>query len=231
MLLVSDIVSRVAAKCDDLDLTYVDDDYVMSVLPDAIDWLFGKLRLTNNQFDEEIIILPAVTAGLPTLDQYQATGQPLAGMVLPKTIRWKLPGQSNLYWRKADGPLDYPRDLNPGGAFLDSWAWIRYSVKLANFVTALDLEITGDFVFDPLTGPESQITISLLANRVITSKVASEIGKARGNDKWVTTYGNDADEALDDLSIALSKENQKKTHRVGRMSRKGIAVGNTTITR
>jgi hypothetical protein len=231
MLSVADAAQRAAAKVDDPEMTYVDVEYVMGFVQDVYDWLFGKLRLTNNQFDEEVIVLPGVIAGLPTLDGYQATGNPLAGMVLPKTIRWKLPGQSIQYWRKADGPLDYPRDLNPGGAFLDSWAWIRYSVKLANFVTALDLEITGDFAFDPLTDPDAQITMTQLANRTFTCKLASEIGKARGNDKWVKTYGDDADEALDDLSIALSKENQKKTHRVGRMSRKGNAVGNTTITR
>ena len=203
----------------------------MGFVQDVYDWLFGKLRLANNQFDEEVVILPAVMAGSPDLNQFQATAQPLAGMVLPKTIRWKLPGQSNLYWRMSSGPLDYPRELNPGGPFLDSWAWIRYSVKLAMFSTALDLEITGDFAFDPLTDPDAQIVMTQLANRTFSCKLASEVGKARGNDKWVATYGADADDALDDLTIALSKENQKKTHRVARMSRRGTTGGNTTITR
>ena len=228
---VLDFISRVAAKCDDPDQTYITDDYVMGFVADVSDWLFGKLRLSNNQFDEEVIVLPAVTASSPNLDQYQATGQPLAGMVLPRQIRWRLPGQSNLFWRRADGPLDYPRELNPGGPLLDSWAWIRYSVKLSNFNTALDLEVTGDFLFDPLTDPDQQVVFTQLANRTFSSKLASEIGKARGNDKWKVDYGADADDALDDLSIALSKENQAKTHRVARQNRRGRAVGNTTITR
>lgn len=231
MLSVSEAAQRVAAKCDDPEQTYITVEYVMGFVQDVYDWLFGKLRLANNQFDEEVVILPGVAAGTPDLSQFQATGQPLAGMVLPRFIRWRLPGQSNLYWRQADGPLDYPRELNPGGPFLDSWSWMRYSVKLAMFSTELDLEITGDFAFDPLTDPDSQIGMTQLANRTFTCKLASEVGKARGNDKWVATYGGDADEALDDLSIALSKENQKKTHRVARMNRRGgIAGSNTTVT-
>jgi len=229
VLRVKDIAARVAAKCDDPDQTYVDEDYVMGFVQDAYDWLFGKLRLANNQFDEEVLVLGNVAAGTSTLDQYQLSGQPLEAMVLPRMIRWRLPGQSNLYWRKSDGPLDYPRDLNPGGPFLDSWSWMRYSVKLANFSTALDLEITGDFMFDPLTDPDSKLSITALANRTFTSKLASEVGKARGNDKWTTQYGADADDALDDLLIALSKENQKKTHRLARMNRRR-GLGNTTIT-
>lgn len=231
MLQVKDIVTRVAAKCDDPDGTYVDFDYVMLFVDDTLDWLYGKLRLANTQFDEEVIVLPAVAAGTPNLDALMESGKALDGLVLPKFIRWKLPGQPTNYWRKADGPLDYPRDLDPGGPYLDSWAFIRYSVLLAKFNTALDLELTGDFMFTPLTDPESYLTISSLANRTFSCKLASEVGKARGNQNWVTTYGADADDALDDLTIAMSKENQKKIHRVGRMNRSRTGTGNSSATR
>lgn len=231
MLQVKDIAARVAAKCDDQEQTYVTPEYLMGFVQDVSDWLFGKLRLANNQFDEEVVVLPAVDAGTPTLDKFQQDAKALSAMVLPKILRWRLPGQDNRFWRKADGPLDYPRELNPGGVYLDSWAWIRNSVKLANFVTALDIEVTGDFMFDPLTDPESALSMTLLANRTFTCKLASEVGKARGNDKWTTNYSNDADDALDDLLLALSKENQKKTHRLARINRRSTAGGNTSFTR
>ncbi len=79
-------------------------------------------------------------------------------------------------------------------------------MQLANFSTNLDLEVTGDFLFDHLADPDDALQMTRLANRTLTCKLASEVGKARGNDKWVTTYGADATEALDDLIIALSKE-------------------------
>jgi hypothetical protein len=225
VLTVTDIMARVAAKCDDVDQTYIY-NYV-GLIPEVYDWLFGKLRLANNGFDEDVVVLPAVDAGSPDLNQFQLAGQPLESMVLPKIIRWRLPGQSDQFWRKADGPLDFPRSLSPGGPYLDSWAWIRYSVKLASFVTALDLEVTGDFMFDQLTDPDSKLVMTQLANRTFTCKMASEVGKARGNDKWVKLYEPDADDALDDLTIAFSKENQKKSHRLGRMNRRTRAAGNT----
>lgn len=220
-----DIIARVAAKCDDPDQTYITTDYVMGFVNDVLDWLYNEFKLTGSQFDTSIVPLSAVPAGSPDLNTYQASGQPLATMILPRMVRWKLPGLDPTYWRRADGPLDYVRDIQPGIPILDSWAWQRYSLKLSNFSTALDLEITGDFLYDPVTAPDDQIQISQNANRVFSCKLASEVGKARGNDKWVKTYGDDADDALDSLKIAMTKANQAKTERVGRISR---AAGNAS---
>lgn len=218
---LGDIVKRVQAKCDDQDGTYVTDDYVMGFCQDAYEWMYGKLRLTPSDFDEQIVIIPGVQAGIPDLNAYQADGQPLASLVQPRKIRWKLAGTDTPNWQRADGPLDYVRDIDPGVAALNSWAWIKYSIKLSNFSVSLDLEVSGEFLFDPLLNNESQIQISIAANRVFSCQIAAEIGKARGNDKWVTTYSADALDALDDLAIAMTKAEQAKTHRLGRMNRKG----------
>lgn len=192
----------------------------MGFAQDTYEWLFGKLRLTGWDASEEIAVLPAVAAGLPNLDSFQASGNALATLVQPRMIRWKLPGQDPTFWCRVDGPLDYPRDIQGGAAYLDSWAWLRYSIKLSNYSTALDLEVTGEFLFDPLTGPEDQIQISLAANRCFSSKIAAEAAKARRIDDWVTQYTADADEAFDDLAIAMTRANQGKTRRLGRNSRR-----------
>lgn len=225
---LSDITKRVQAKHDDPDGTYVTPEYVTGFAQDAYEWLFGKLRLVGWDNTEEILTLPAVPAGLPTLDQYQANGQPLAMLVAPRMIRWKLPGQDPTYWTEADF-LDVPNTLPNGANYLDSWAWLRYSIKLANYSAALDLEITGEFLFDPLTSQESQIQISLAANRCFASKIACEAAKARRIPEWVTQYGADADEAYDDLAIAMTKANQGKSRRLGRMSRRVQGSGGPTI--
>lgn len=219
-LQLDDITKRVQFKHDDPDGIYVTDEYVMGFAQDSYEWLFGKLRLVGWDNSEEIIVLPAVPAGLPTLDSYQAVGQPLATLVQPRMIRWKLPGQDPTFWQRSDGPLDSPRDIQNGAALLDSWAWLRYSVKLSNYSTPLDLEMTGEFLFDPLTSNESQIQISIAANRCFASKIASEAAKARRIPDWVKQYGDDADEAFDDLAIAMTKANQGKTRRLGRMNRR-----------
>lgn len=217
---LDDIIKRVQAKHDDPGGIYVSSEYVMGFVADCQDWLFGKLRLTGWEASEEIIELPAVPAGLPTLDTYQVSGGALGTLVQPRMIRWKLPGQDATNWVRANGPMDFPRDIQNGAAYLDSWAWIRSSLKLSNYSTALDLEVTGECLFDALTGPEDQIQISLAANRCFASKIAAEAAKARRIPDWVTQYSADADEAFDDLAIAMTRANQGKTRRLGRMSRR-----------
>jgi hypothetical protein len=225
-----DITRRVQAKCDDTDGTYVTSDYIAGFAQDVYEWMSIKFSLVDTSFDEVILILPAVPAGTPDLNGYMAANQPLATMVQPWMVRWKLPGQDASLFNKADGPLDYVRDVGQGIPRLDSWAWIKNSLKLSNFSTALDLEISGEFLFDPLTSPDNQLQMSQMANRAFACKLASEVGKARGNDKWVTTYSADADEAIEDLQIKMVKFNLKKTRRLSRMSRprpgtSGVGVG------
>lgn len=226
MLLVKDIVGRVQSKLDDPDGTYITPEYVLGFVNDVYDWLFNKLSLTGSQFSEADVIIPGVAAGSPDLSQYQQPGQPLAMLVQPTMLRWRIPGLDESYFRKANGPLDAPRDLPaPGLPQLDSWAWVRYVIELSQCSTPLDIEVTGSFLFDPLTEPDDPVAIAMNANRVFSSKLASDIGAARGNDKWVAKYGNDADEALDDLAVLLVRARQATTHRVGRISRRG---GNTS---
>lgn len=215
---LDDIIKRVQAKLDDIDGTYVTPEYVEAFAQGEYEKLFNKLRLSDHSFDQIIVEIPNVAATTPNLDTYQATGQILSTMVRPRSIEWKLAGQLPTQYREADGPLDQVRDLPAGIPQLDSWAWMRRSIKLSNFSTNLDLRIIGEFLFNPLSDPSSSIDIDITANEVLASMVAAAIAKARGNATWVQQYTADAVDAFDDLFIALVREDQGKTRRVGRMS-------------
>lgn len=217
MLLLKDIVGRVQFKLDDPEGTYITTDYVLGFVNDVYEWLFNKLSLTGSQFSEQVIVLPAVAAGTPDLSQFQAVGQPLASLITPSMLRWRLPNLDATYFRKAEGPLDAPRDLPPNLPGLDSWAFVHYVIKLSQFSTALDIEVTGTFLFDALTEPDDSVQIAMNANRVFSCKLASEVAKGRGNPTWVTQYSADADEAFDDLAIGITRARQAIVHRVGRM--------------
>jgi hypothetical protein len=221
---LKDIIARVQSKLDDPEGTYITENYVLGFAQDAYEWLYNKLRLTGYQFDEEVIVLPAVAAGMPDLGAYQAPGKELASMIQPRIIRWKLPGQNATYWRRADGPLDAIRDMPEGIPSLDNWAWIRWKLYLSKFSTPLDLEITAETLFAPLTEISSEIQIAQNANRTFSCKLAAEIAKARGNDKWIRQYSDDADEAFDDLAISLTRADQAKTRRVGRTHSTGNSI-------
>lgn len=218
---LKDIISRVQFKLDDPDGTTYDADYVKGFVPDALEWLYDAMKRSNGQFDEGIEILAAVQAGLANLDTFQASGQPLDALLIPRMIRWRLPGQDSVMFRRAEGPLESVRDVqDPGVPLLDSWSWQRYSIKLGKTSIPLDLEITGDFLFPPLADMEAEVRIAKNGNRALACKIASDIGKARGRDKWKVDYGLDADEAVDDINSLLVKAMQGFTNRVGRMNRK-----------
>src|SRR5437763_15915523 len=128
-----DIATRVRAMLDGQDGTYCDDAYVLGHAQHAYDWIYNKLRLINSDCDEQIIILPAVAAGTPDLSGYMAAGQPLATPVQPRTVRCRLPGPDAASFRRADGPLDYVRDIGQANSQLVYCAWIIHSPYLSQF--------------------------------------------------------------------------------------------------
>ncbi len=91
-MLVSDIVSRVAALLDDGEQTYCTDDWVLGFAQNEYEVLFNKLRLCGTEFDDVVIELPNVAAGTPDLSAFMASGQPLATLVQPRMIEWKPAG-------------------------------------------------------------------------------------------------------------------------------------------
>jgi hypothetical protein len=219
-MLTSDICDRVRACLDDQDGTYIDDAYILSHAQHQYEKLFNKLYLTDSQFDEIVVELPNVAAGTPDLSAYLADGKALALLVTPRFLEWKLAGQPAVNYRKADGPLDALRDQVPGGRpLLDSWVWSRRVIRLSTFSAALDLRITGTFLFEPLTSVDSPIQMDVRANVVLVYLIAEAIAIARGNPGWMAAYKEEKDDAFDDLLIAKVKEEQSRTERVARISR------------
>lgn len=225
MVKAGDVIRRVQFKCDDPDGTYVDDSYVEGFMPDALDWLYNELRLTDDQFCSATLQLPGIAAGLPNLDDFQKDGGLLFYLNTPRMIRWKLPGLDPTYYRRADGPLDYPRDMPAGMTVLDSWAWKQDSIKLSLYAVSMDLEVSGEFLFDPTTNDESTIKIQKNITAALVSRVAYAIAVARNVVTWVATYGKEADDHIDDIKLLFVKQQQGKTARVGRISR---ATGSAT---
>jgi len=58
-----------------------------------------ELEGLDLNFDTEVVIIPAVPANTTDLSAYQAEGQPLFGMILPKVIEWRLMGQNQEMWQ------------------------------------------------------------------------------------------------------------------------------------
>lgn len=229
-MLASDVIKRVQNKLGDPDATYITDDLVLGHIQGAYDDLYNELRLAGFQWDQMRLELPGVASGTPNLSQYQATGKPLAALVQPRYIEWKLTGMDPTNYRLADGPLDAVRDVPVGGApRLDSWAWLRGVVYLANFNAALDLRITGEFLFDPITGVDNQVAILRDAGQALVYLTCESIGDALPNPGWSTKFGAKAADQVDLLKINMTRANQAKTRRVGRVSNRSRISNPLTI--
>lgn len=218
---LSDLVPRVQAKLDDEEGTYITPDYILAHAEQAYEELYNRMvsQGAGAQFDNERVVLPAV-APTPDLSAFMVPGQPLASMVTPYLIEWKLAGLDDVNYLASAGPLDAPRDMPQGTINLDSWSWIRRQLLLSKFIQALDLRITGKFLFDPLTSVDSSIQIAINANTALVYLICEAIGDARGNDKWSLKYGKKAESAIDDIVIPMVRGDQGKTHRLARMSRR-----------
>ncbi|HEV7674380.1 MAG TPA: hypothetical protein VGQ12_07610 [Candidatus Angelobacter sp.] len=228
MALLSDIISRVQFMLDDPEGTGDGDpDYITGFAQNQYDRLYNKLRANGHNFDQVTIELPAVAAGIPDLGVYQAPGAVLALMVQPRMVEWKLPGQDASNYLEASGPLDKLPDIVAGIPQLSAWAWIRRKLQVSRFSTALDLRVTGDFLFDPLTDGNSPIEIEITANPVLSYLMVRAVAKARGRRQLVVDYEEEEKETFDDLNIALTKANLSKNRRVGRMSRRETGSGFT----
>lgn len=225
---LSDLIPRIQTLLDDPDGTYLDADYVAAHAQQQYEFLYNKIYNTGSQAVEQVIEIPGVAAATADLSAYQVTGQPLAQMVVPRLVEWKLPGQNKTFYAYADGPLDKVRDIAPPGIpALNSWAWIRRNLTLGLFSTALDLRITGAFLFDPLITQDVSLQAGINANAAIVLMIALAIAEARGNPSWIDRYEKKSADALDDFLIALTKAEQGKTRRVGRINRRSSTTGNS----
>jgi hypothetical protein len=146
-------------------------------------------------------------------------GQPLAFLIEPIRIEWKLPGQDATFYQPAE-KLSKIRDiLAPGISAIDCWTWTHLTIFLSRFNINLDIRVTGEFMLPPLTQGTDAALIGLNALPAMAYAIAAVVAMKRGNQQWVTTYGAKSDENFDTLNIGMCKGRQGKTERVGRIDR------------
>jgi hypothetical protein len=216
---VNTINATVRALVEDPNGDYADDPYLQPLLTLCYTEISNRLRLCNPDFDEYTVELPNVPAGTPDLSAFQATGQPLAFLIEPIRIEWKLPGQDPTYYAGAE-KLNKIRDiLIPGISAIDCWTWTHLTIFLSRFNVNLDIRVTGEFMFPPLSTGADTALIGLNALPAMSYAIATTIAMKRGNQQWVSNYGAKADENFDTLNISMCKGRQGKTERAGRMDR------------
>ena len=157
------------------------------------------------------------------LSAYSLTGQPLELMVQPLRLEWKQAGIDNTNYRTVT-LVDKKKDVL-AGQFVEEWEWRTGIIYLTPCVLAVDLRIRGDFLFDSLAADQDVVSVTKSFGHALAYGSAALVGAVRGNQAWMQAYTILQDSAVDDLMQYLTRKDQGKIRRVGRVSRGRIASG------
>ncbi len=115
--------------------------------------------------------------------------------------------------------MDRLKDMIPN-QYVDDWEWRAGVVYFTPCTMNVDLRLRGDFLPAGLVDEKDQVLSSVKNfGNALGYGVASLIGLVRGNPGWAQSYTLMQDNSLDDVMQYLSRKDQQKVRRVGRMVR------------
>ena len=211
------VKAKVRSLVDDLQGTYVTDEWVDPLIQEEYEIAASKIASTTGDFDDYIVEVPGIQPGTNDLSTQQQAGGVLETMVTPERIDWKYAGLAPQFYRPLRGPLSKLPDIQPDD-WMRGWQWLHNIIQLSPCVVAVDLRVRGEFDPPVLQDDDSPILVHPRLGAFLGFKVAALIAKVRGNDAWVTLYTQDANDAEDEIMQQIVKSGQKTTYRVGRMS-------------
>ena len=97
-LIITRVQTEIGNATGEPDSDWTDADYILAKLATLSDDIANRLELLDLNYATVEVILPAVPANTVDLSAFQASGQPLAMMILPKSIEWRLVGESEEDW-------------------------------------------------------------------------------------------------------------------------------------
>lgn len=226
---VQEIISRVQTELEDAtgesNSDWTDADYILGKLVTLGDDIAIRLQLLDLNYSTQEIILPNIAANTTDLSAFQAAGQPLAQMLLPKSVEWRIVGQNQQQWqavKQVDKLID--TDTGTGEAnvavtsddpTVESYEWRGGLLKLSPCQVPIDLRIR--FVGTAISlNTNSQQQIVGLTN-VYVYKCCVKICGARsvGTSALVSFFIAEYNRACADFEGLSMKTQQSKTIRLG----------------
>src|ERR1700690_3473955 len=97
-LIITRVQTEIGNATGEPNSDWTDADYILGKLAVLSDDIANRLELLDLNYATVEVILPAVPANTPDLSSYQASGQPLSMLILPKSIEWRLAGETQEEW-------------------------------------------------------------------------------------------------------------------------------------
>lgn len=209
--------TRIRSLVDDPDATYATDAFLVPLINQKYEELYNRMLSTGAEFERKVVELFGVAPQTPDLSAYSMTSQPLELMVQPVMLEWKLAGLDNTNYKPAT-LVDKVKDVI-ADQLVEEWEWRTGTIYLTPCALAIDLRIRGDFLFDSLAADQDVISVTKNLGHALGYGVAALVGAVRGNQAWMQAYTLLQDSALDDVMQYLTRKDQAKIRRIGRLSR------------
>jgi hypothetical protein len=223
---LSTVKSRVRSLVDDADASYATDAFLLPLINQKYEELYNRMLSTGAEFECKVVELFNVPAQTANLSAYALIGQPLELMIQPLQFEWKQAGLDPTNYKTAS-LVDRLEDVIPG-QLVDEWEWRAGVIYFTPSTLVLDLRIRGDFLFAALNADTDIVATTRNFGHALAYGTAALVGAVRGNQAWAQAYTLLQDNALDDIMQYLTRKDQGKIRRVGRMSRRFTPTPNTT---
>ena len=175
-LIITRVQTEIGNATGEPDSDWTDADYILAKLATLSDDIANRLELLDLNYATVEVILPAVPANTVDLSAFQASGQPLAMMILPKSIEWRLVGESEEDWSFAP-QVDKVIDTDTGTGIspavvasddptLESWEYRAGILKTSPSMEILDLRVRFVAAAISLTN-NSQAQVAGLTNAYV----------------------------------------------------------------
>ena len=225
---VLDVKGQVKSLVGDPDGDFCTDSYLMPLMNTAYKQALNILEGTCSPFITQLQVATNVALGTSSLAAFQKKGQPFDGLVNPLDIEVKgagLPETSYVMGTRKD---ILPNSTNQSegqptnywsGRFC--WEWRSFIVYITALGYAFDIRIRGEFRPPALVKDTDLIQLHPLMGVALGYMTAALVGAERGNANYVSNYGQQGKDTLDDISAMLVRQQQGTSSRVGRMNGRG----------
>lgn len=221
---VEDIVSRVQKLFEDEQAGWCDKGYILGWLQMYNEDLESYLENLDLAYDTQVVVILGVPANTTDLSTYQSASGPLANMMFPIALEWKLTGDNNLQWRPID-PVDKVEDTDSS---LDgqpvhsnivgilSYEWRGSIVYISPSSVAVDLRMRAEML-PAVVNTDNAAYIKGMTNVLAygISVMIADVRGGAGNAKLSLKFADRHQKALDVLVDRLVKQDQIPHRRMG----------------
>lgn len=204
LLDVADVTQGVATLMDDPSQSEIDQDYVLPFL--NLRWanLIVNLAMLGLQYAEEQAIL-SIPAGTTSLTNFMTAGQPLASLMSPVDMQWKLKGAPDEQYDDVD-PVRELDDLPPSPT-IQQYAFKGGSIFITPSSVDTVLRVNYKAMSTRLVDPTDDMIRGV--GDIIAFRTAELMLAVRGNPLKVDmkTYGDDALEDFCAMSVLRDQSN------------------------